>query len=63
MSTNGKERHYRYETLQLHAGQEPDPTTGARAVPIKQHPIISRMRNTLLIFLVYKSSGIFIREL
>lgn len=36
MSTNGKERHYRYETLQLHAGQEPDPTTGSRAVPIYQ---------------------------
>ncbi|MCB0713050.1 MAG: O-acetylhomoserine aminocarboxypropyltransferase/cysteine synthase [Ignavibacteriae bacterium] len=27
---------YRYETLQLHAGQEPDPTTGSRAVPIYQ---------------------------
>jgi len=25
-----------FETLQLHAGQEPDPTTGARAVPIYQ---------------------------
>ena len=36
MSTNGKERNYRFETLQLHAGQEPDPTTGARAVPIYQ---------------------------
>ena len=36
MSTNGKERHYKYETLQLHAGQVPDPTTGARAVPIYQ---------------------------
>jgi O-acetylhomoserine (thiol)-lyase len=36
MSTNGKERNYRYETLQLHAGQVPDPTTGARAVPIYQ---------------------------
>lgn len=29
-------RNYRYETLQLHAGQEPDPTTGSRAVPIHQ---------------------------
>ncbi|MCI9580961.1 MAG: O-acetylhomoserine aminocarboxypropyltransferase/cysteine synthase [Oscillospiraceae bacterium] len=29
--------HYRFETLQLHAGQEqPDPATGARAVPIYQ---------------------------
>ena len=27
---------YRLETLTLHAGQEPDPTTGARAVPIYQ---------------------------
>ncbi len=36
MSTNGKERHYKYETLQLHAGQVPDPTTGSRAVPIYQ---------------------------
>lgn len=31
-----KIRNYRYETLQLHAGQEPDPTTGSRAVPIYQ---------------------------
>ena len=27
---------YRFETLQLHAGQKPDPATGARAVPIYQ---------------------------
>ena len=27
---------YRFETLQLHAGQEPDGTTNARAVPIYQ---------------------------
>ncbi|MCU0582028.1 MAG: PLP-dependent transferase, partial [Syntrophales bacterium] len=26
----------RIETLALHGGQEPDPTTGARAVPIYQ---------------------------
>src|SRR5450756_3210755 len=35
----GKEQEmndYRPETLALHAGQEPDPTTGARAVPIYQ---------------------------
>ena len=25
-----------FETLALHGGQEPDPTTGARAVPIYQ---------------------------
>src|SRR5690242_21957012 len=27
---------YRYETLQIHAGQEPAPGTNARAVPIYQ---------------------------
>ncbi len=27
---------YRFETLQLHAGQQPDPTTKSRAVPIYQ---------------------------
>ena len=36
MSTNGKQRHYRFETLQLHAGQVADPTTLSRAVPIYQ---------------------------
>ncbi|PAU94490.1 O-acetylhomoserine aminocarboxypropyltransferase [Aliifodinibius salipaludis] len=37
MSTNEKEeRNLKFETLQLHAGQEPDPTTGSRAVPIYQ---------------------------
>ena len=36
MSTDGKNKNYKFETLQLHAGQEPDPTTGARAVPIYQ---------------------------
>jgi O-acetylhomoserine/O-acetylserine sulfhydrylase len=29
-------KNYRYETLQLHAGQSPDPTTNSRAVPIYQ---------------------------
>lgn len=36
MGENGKQRNYKFETLQLHAGQEPDPTTGSRAVPIYQ---------------------------
>lgn len=30
------ERKLRFDTLQVHAGQKPDPTTGARAVPIYQ---------------------------
>jgi O-acetylhomoserine (thiol)-lyase len=36
MSENGINNNYKYETLQLHAGQEPDPTTKSRAVPIYQ---------------------------
>lgn len=36
MSSNGQAKNYKFETLQLHAGQEPDPTTGSRAVPIYQ---------------------------
>lgn len=36
MSNNKEQRNYKFETLQLHAGQEPDPTTGSRAVPIYQ---------------------------
>ncbi len=31
-----EERKYGFDTLQVHAGQEPDKTTGARAVPIYQ---------------------------
>lgn len=30
------EKQYKFDTLQLHAGQTPDPTTGSRAVPIYQ---------------------------
>ncbi|RNC84534.1 MAG: O-acetylhomoserine aminocarboxypropyltransferase/cysteine synthase [Balneola sp.] len=36
MSNELNERTLRFETLQLHAGQQPDPTTGSRAVPIYQ---------------------------
>ncbi|NLX08073.1 MAG: O-acetylhomoserine aminocarboxypropyltransferase/cysteine synthase [Chloroflexi bacterium] len=36
-NTNGKHNHQpRFNTLALHAGYTPDPTTGARAVPIYQ---------------------------
>lgn len=36
MSDSESNQNYRFETLQLHAGQEPDATTGSRAVPIYQ---------------------------
>ena len=31
---SAQQKTLRYETLQLHAGYRPDPTTGARQVPI-----------------------------
>jgi O-acetylhomoserine (thiol)-lyase len=31
-----EDRRYQFETLALHAGQQPDPSTGARAVPLYQ---------------------------
>ena len=36
MPTSIRDRALRFETLQLHAGQEPAPGTNARAVPIYQ---------------------------
>ncbi|MTI87126.1 MAG: O-acetylhomoserine aminocarboxypropyltransferase/cysteine synthase [Balneolaceae bacterium] len=36
MSNEKEQRNYNFETLQLHAGQEPDSATGSRAVPIYQ---------------------------
>jgi len=36
MSNNDRASDYKYETLQLHAGQVPDPATNARTVPIYQ---------------------------
>ncbi len=35
-AANGKPRNFRYETLQVHAGQLPDSATNSRAVPIYQ---------------------------
>ena len=36
MATSEPQRQYGFNTRQLHAGQQPDPTTGSRAVPIYQ---------------------------
>jgi O-acetylhomoserine (thiol)-lyase len=36
MTSNGTEHKFGFSTRQLHAGQKPDPTTGARAVPLYQ---------------------------
>jgi len=32
-----KEKKYRFETIGIHGGLQPDPTTGARVVPIYQN--------------------------
>ena len=32
-----KEKNYRFETLSVHGGLQPDPVTGARVVPIYQN--------------------------
>lgn len=45
MSDNGNERAYGFSTRQLHAGQQPDPTTGSRAVPI-YHTTSYQFRDT-----------------
>ena len=39
------ERKYGFNTRQLHAGQNPDPTTGSRAVPI-YHTTSYQFKNT-----------------
>ncbi len=36
MTSKSEERQFGFNTRQLHAGQQPDPTTGSRAVPIYQ---------------------------
>lgn len=45
MSTNGNGRDFGFSTRQLHAGQQPDPTTGSRAVPI-YHTTSYQFRDT-----------------
>ena len=35
-SANGSAHDFGFDTRSIHAGQRPDPTTGARAVPIYQ---------------------------
>lgn len=57
-------RQYLPETLAIHAGQEVDPTTKSRAVPIYQTTsYVLTIRIMQPIYLFSKSSVIFIREL
>lgn len=36
LAPNGSVHEFGFDTRSIHAGQRPDPTTGARAVPIYQ---------------------------
>ena len=36
IAANGSDHLFGFDTRSIHAGQRPDPTTGARAVPIYQ---------------------------
>lgn len=42
-----QEREWGFDTLALHAGQEPDPATGARAVPIFQISLFGSCRTVV----------------
>ncbi len=56
---------YRFETLQVHAGQEVDPTTGARAVPIYQTTSygLGTAENAAALFALQKFGNIYTRIL
>ncbi len=54
---------YRFETLQVHAGQAPDPTTGARAMPIYQTATfaLETAENAAALFALQKFGNIYTR--
>ena len=57
------ERKYKFDTLQVHAGQKPDPTTGSRAVPIYQTTsYVFNDTDHAANLLHLKNSAIFIQE-
>jgi O-acetylhomoserine (thiol)-lyase len=54
---------YQFETLQIHAGQVPDPTTGSRAVPIYQTTsyVFDDVQHAADLFALRKSGNIYTR--
>jgi O-acetylhomoserine/O-acetylserine sulfhydrylase len=54
---------YQFETLQVHAGQQPDPTTHARAVPIYQTATfaLETAENAAALFALQKFGNIYTR--
>lgn len=57
------ERKLKFDTLQVHAGQHPDPTTGARAVPIYQTTsyVFNNAEHAANLFALKESGNIYTR--
>ncbi|AEV68795.1 homocysteine synthase [Acetivibrio clariflavus] len=57
------ERKLKFDTLQVHAGQKPDPTTGARAVPIYQTTsyVFNNVEHAANLFALKESGNIYTR--
>ena len=56
------DRKLKFDTLQIHAGQEPDAATGSRAVPlIRLHPMYLKMHSMQKIFSLKESGNIYTR--
>lgn len=61
--SNSKEQNYGFETLQIHAGQTVDPTTGSRAVPIYQTTsyVFNNSEHAANLFALKESGNIYTR--
>jgi len=57
------EREFKFDTLQVHAGQKPDPTTGSRAVPIYQTTsyVFNDVEHAANLFALKESGNIYTR--
>lgn len=57
------ERQLKFDTLQVHAGQKPDPTTGSRAVPIYQTTsyVFNNAEHAANLFALKESGNIYTR--
>lgn len=57
------ERKFKFDTLQVHAGQKPDPATGARAVPIYQTTsyVFNNAQHAADLFALKESGNIYTR--
>jgi O-acetylhomoserine (thiol)-lyase len=57
------ERKLKFDTLQVHAGQKPDPATGSRAVPIYQTTsyVFDNVAHAASLFALEESGNIYTR--